>query len=83
MCLIILIYNKISNDSEAVKALMFQDEVFLALTPCGVMGGYQHFRGSCYLHLHLTRRHNKEYLDLKHKKLLNLIIDYLIDFDFT
>jgi len=26
--------------------------VFLVVTPCSDVVGYQHFRGSCHLHLH-------------------------------
>jgi hypothetical protein len=36
---------------EVFTAVMFQVEVFWAVTPCNVVVGYQPFRGQCYPHL--------------------------------
>jgi len=34
--------------------LVFQADVFWAVTPCSAVVGYRRFRGSCYYHLHFT-----------------------------
>jgi hypothetical protein len=65
--------DRIHLSFEVFTVLMFQVEVFWVVMPCGVVG-YQHFRGSCCLHLqgevkmkaawtlvsyhNTTRRHN-------------------------
>jgi hypothetical protein len=36
---------------EAFTAMMFQEEVFWVLTPCGVVVRHQRFGGPCFLHL--------------------------------
>jgi hypothetical protein len=62
--------------AEVLTAVMFQVEVFWAVTLCSVVGGYRRFRDTCCLHLQgedenlvsyhkNTRRYNAENLDLK------------------
>jgi len=37
---------------EVFTAVKIQAKVCWVVMPCNVMAGYQHFGGSCYLHLH-------------------------------
>jgi hypothetical protein len=41
----------LTNTGLLAAAVMFQVEVFWIVTPCGVVIGYQRFRGTCCLHL--------------------------------
>jgi hypothetical protein len=47
---------------------LFQVDVFRVVMLCSVVVGHQRFGGTCSLHLHSTRHHNPEDLDLKYHR---------------
>jgi len=47
------------NTSSETSAVMFQVQVFWAVTPCSVVLGYQHFGGPCCLRLHEELRNSR------------------------
>jgi len=49
---VLLIFKNTATASfEAFRALIFRVELFWVVSPCSVVLGYQHFTGSCCLHL--------------------------------